>query len=115
MARMNFARSVCDMRGHGPRSKAFRAASTARLMSASWASATLAYNSSVAELITSIFFVLDGFVHLPSMKNMSGFLMGAWAFMVACLREFKDIGGAFGASAKACCVLRALSIYTLKY
>ena len=78
---MNPARSVGVMRGHGPWSKALRAASTARLTSASCASATVKNSSSVAELITRIFAVLDGSIHFPSMKSFSGCLTGLSAFM----------------------------------
>src|SRR6266403_3262800 len=65
------------MRGHGPLSNASRAAETARLTSAYFASATLKYTSSVAGAMISIFASLEGMTHCPPMKNRSGLLMGA--------------------------------------
>src|ERR1700722_9578430 len=64
------------MRGHGPRSNASLAAATARLTSASCASATLRNSSSVAQLITLIFEAPEGAAHSPSMKKRPGCLTG---------------------------------------
>lgn len=61
------ARSDGDMRGHGPRSKAARAAATARSMSAVEASGTRAMISSECGEITSIDPVPAGSTHFPSM------------------------------------------------
>src|SRR5688572_6867595 len=50
-------------------SYAFRAASTALFTSASFASATSLNFSSLAGLIVSKYFLLDGFVHSPLMNK----------------------------------------------
>jgi hypothetical protein len=57
---MTSARSAAVMRGHGPRSKASRAAVTARSISASRPSATRAMTSSLCGEITSIVAVVAG-------------------------------------------------------
>src|SRR5436190_2085177 len=77
IARRYWARSACFMRGHAPRSNAWRAAATARSISAFCASATFVNNSSVPLLITSIFAELEGAAQVPSMKKRSGCLSGA--------------------------------------
>src|ERR1700683_5165859 len=76
MALKYWARSIWLICGHGPASKAVLAAATARFTSASFASATLKYKSSVAQLITSILDALEGVAHSPLMKKQSGRLTG---------------------------------------
>jgi hypothetical protein len=68
---MMSARSAGLMRGHGPRSKASRAAATALSMSAFVASGTRPITSSVDGEITSIVSEPVAATHLPPMKNES--------------------------------------------
>ena len=63
------------MRGHGPLSKADRAAATAASMSGACASATVRNTSSVALSITSMVESDEGATHSPPMKNRSGWRM----------------------------------------
>ena len=58
--------------GHGPRSKADRAAATARLISSAWASATVTKCSSVDGEVTEMVAPLLAATHSPSIKNRSG-------------------------------------------
>ena len=71
------------MRGHGPLSKASRAAATARDMSPSFASGTRKKISSVPESMTSIVASDDGLTHSPPMKNRSAFPSGTTALLVS--------------------------------
>ena len=64
---MMSARSAGVMRGHGPASKARRAACTARSTSSVDASGTVAMTSSVSGEITSMVDVPAGSTHSPSM------------------------------------------------
>lgn len=65
------ARSLGGVVGHGPLSKAARAAATAASTSAAAASGTLPTYSPVAGQCTSITSEVDGSVHLPPMKSLS--------------------------------------------
>ena len=66
-ARRYSARSAWVSRGHGPSSKAERAAPTARSMSGACASATRKKSSSVLESTTSNTEVDEGDTHSPPM------------------------------------------------
>src|SRR5262245_37870988 len=72
------ARSACVIRGHGPWSKALRAAVTARSTSSTWASATERKTSSVALSRTSMRERDDGSTHSPPMKKRSGWRICCW-------------------------------------
>src|SRR5262245_40728329 len=72
------ARSACVMRGHGPSSKALRAAATARSTSSTWASATDRKTSSFALSRTSMRERDDGSTHSPPMKKRSGLRICCW-------------------------------------
>ncbi len=65
------ARSAGAMRGHGPWSKASRAAATARSTSATWASGTRPTSSSVVGETTSKAEEEDGSTHSPPMNRRS--------------------------------------------
>ncbi|NCL73421.1 hypothetical protein AIIKEEIJ_00858 [Rhodococcus sp. YH1] len=65
------ARSAGVIRGQGPSSNALRAAATARSMSASRASGTVAMTSPLIGEITSITASLDGSTHDPPMNSLS--------------------------------------------
>ena len=65
------ARSAGVMRGHGPSSKAVRAAATAASMSAGDASGTVPITSSVCGEMTSIVSLLWGETHSPPMNSLS--------------------------------------------
>lgn len=65
------ARSFWLIRGHGPRSKASRAAATAASTSAASPSGTWAMISSVVGEMTSMTFELDGVVQWPPMNSLS--------------------------------------------
>src|SRR6476646_10531885 len=65
------ARSSGDMCGHGPSSKALRAAAQAASTSAALASGTLPTNSPVAGECTSMASAVAGSVHLPPMNSLS--------------------------------------------
>ena len=69
-------RSAGVMRGHGPWSKAWRAAATARSTSASRASGTRPTTSSVVGDTTSNTSVEDGSTHSPPMNRRSYVFMG---------------------------------------
>ena len=68
---MTAARSFGGVEGHGPESKALRAAATAASTSAAAASGTLPTYSPVAGQCTSMTSDVDGAVHLPPMKSLS--------------------------------------------
>src|SRR5438874_3978102 len=76
-ARNAAARSDGDVCGHGPSSKALRAAATARSTSASEASGTTPMTSSVAGDTTSMVFPPAGATHSPPMYRTSRFSTGA--------------------------------------
>src|SRR5689334_20485592 len=65
------ALSCGDICGHGPSSKALRAAAQAASTSAALASGTLPTGSPVAGECTSMTSAVDGSVHLPPMKSLS--------------------------------------------
>src|SRR6516162_4653776 len=77
------ARWACDILGHGPRSNASRAASTARAMSASRASGTLKYGSSVAESMTVMTSEDEGSTHAPPMKKQLSWRIGRAVVVMA--------------------------------
>ena len=64
-------RSCGVIRGHGPSSKALRAAATAASTSAAAAIGTLPTYSPVAGECTSMTSAVDGATHLPPMKSLS--------------------------------------------
>src|SRR5690625_1585869 len=70
-AAMTAARSAGGVEGHGPQSRAVRAAVTALSTSALAASGTLPTYSPVAGERTSITWSVDGAVHLPPMNRES--------------------------------------------
>ena len=72
-------RSSGERRGHSPSSNAFRAASTARSMSAVVPSGTRPTTSSVCGEMTSMTSVPAGSTHSPPMKSLS------WTCIVMCL------------------------------
>src|SRR5690348_1084742 len=84
------------MRGHGPRSKACRAAATARDTSSLPAAATRTHTSSVAGWTTSMTWPPPGVTHSPPMYRRSGYLTGTayalstamgWSFSYRLLEE----------------------------
>ena len=100
IARRYSARSACDSRGQGPWSKAWRAASTARAMSASRASGTLKYSCSVDESMTLMTSEEEGSTHSPPMKKRSSWRIGTAVLVMAraprgCLRSVAEIRGVF--------------------
>jgi hypothetical protein len=72
IARRNSPRTEVGIRGHGPSSKAWRAAATARSMSAAVPSATRPTTASLFGQISSIASSPLGSTHLPPMKSLSG-------------------------------------------
>src|ERR1700751_1296457 len=76
MARRYCARSAWVRRGHGPRSKACRAAATARATSSLEAAPTRTHTSSVAGWTTSMRSPLLGVTHSPPIYKRSGYLTG---------------------------------------
>src|SRR4051812_39611981 len=71
------ARSCGDIFGHGPSSKALRAAAHAASTSAGAASGTLPTNSPVAGECTSMTSDVAGSTHLPPMKSLSHSVLNA--------------------------------------
>src|SRR4051812_37143529 len=71
------ARSCGDIFGHGPSSKALRAAAHAASTSAGAASGTLPTSSPVAGECTSMTSAVDGSTHLPPMNNLSQCVLNA--------------------------------------
>jgi len=73
------ARSTGAIRGHGPLSKASRAAATARSTSAFWASGTRPTSSSVVGETTSNTADEEGSTHSPPMNRRSyDFMVPPW-------------------------------------